>query len=242
MQRAGGERRKNTFEQIVASSLLCLSDHLQEVLHLLDLQILIRDGRICVLRPHHAETEIRRQLQGVHAASVVTHDENGLVVVEGDVRQLGALHDLLLTDALVAVDREVIDMHHSAGGCRRPIGRDGGEGRGRIGSPGDVADCLPQVKRHDGQFHLVIPHFHGPVRGRREEDPRVERVPAHGVHRHGVAFVGLQVLAAEGLRALVDPAFLGAHKEEVLAVPIEVEAETTGQPSEGSLIILPAAG
>mmetsp|Transcript_1390 Transcript_1390/g.2919 ORF Transcript_1390/g.2919 Transcript_1390/m.2919 type:complete len:531 (-) Transcript_1390:3-1595(-) len=53
-----------------------------------------------------------------------------------------------------------------------------------------------------------------------------------------MAFVVLQILPAECLRAFVDAPLLRAHKEKVLAVPAEVEAETAGEAGEGGFVLL----
>lgn len=49
-------------------------------------------------------------------------------------------------------------------------------------------------------------------------------------------FVRLKILPTVCLGALVDLPFLGAHEEEVLAVPIEVETAAPRQPRERRLL------
>mmetsp|Transcript_65673 Transcript_65673/g.170914 ORF Transcript_65673/g.170914 Transcript_65673/m.170914 type:complete len:254 (+) Transcript_65673:547-1308(+) len=88
----------------------------------------------------------------------------------------------------------------------------------------------------------MVPHLYSPVSRRRDENLFVLRIPTHGVHCHGVALIRLQVLAAESLGALVDPSLLGADQEQVLALPVEVEAEAASQAGEGSLVVLAAPG
>mmetsp|Transcript_46698 Transcript_46698/g.137938 ORF Transcript_46698/g.137938 Transcript_46698/m.137938 type:complete len:807 (-) Transcript_46698:51-2471(-) len=226
------------------SGLLGLRDHLEQVLHLRDLELFVglAGGLLVTLLAHDAYAQVRRQLERVDAAAVVSHNDDRLHGVERNVRELGALDHLLLADPLVAVDGEVVDVDDPAGWRRRSVGGDGREGRGGVGRPGDVADGLSQVEGHDGRAVGVVPHLDGPVRGRREEDLGMEGVPPDGVDSHGVPLVRLQVLAAERLGALVDAALLGAHQEEVLALRVEVEAEAAREPTERRLVVLSRAG
>ena len=65
----------------------------------------------------------------------------------------------------------------------------------------------------------------------------VEGVPAHRVDGHVVALVGLEVGRVVRLGALVDAPLLGAHEEEVLGQPREVEAAASRQAAERGVVV-----
>jgi hypothetical protein len=54
--------------------------------------------------------EIGRELEGVDATSVVAHDEDGILLVEANMSELGTLHNFLFTEWLVFILREIEHM------------------------------------------------------------------------------------------------------------------------------------
>mmetsp|Transcript_1390 Transcript_1390/g.2920 ORF Transcript_1390/g.2920 Transcript_1390/m.2920 type:complete len:246 (-) Transcript_1390:1647-2384(-) len=147
--------------------LLRLRNHLEEMLHLVDLQVLVRLVRVRLLCAFDALPQVRRKLQRVDAAPVVADDEDGLDGIESDMRELGAFDHLLLADALLAVHGKVVDVNDAAHWSRRTIRGNGGKRRRRVRRPSDVTDGLAQIEGHDRQPDRVVPHFHGPVGRRR---------------------------------------------------------------------------
>eukprot|EP00438_Fugacium_kawagutii_P012817 Skav200470 [mRNA] locus=scaffold5182:63697:69905:+ [translate_table: standard] len=143
--------------------------------------------------------------------------------------QFRALHYFLRTNVVVAVQRQVIDMHHAEHRSSSSIGCDGRKGGGTIGRPCNVTYGLGEIKGQNGEAVLVVPQLHRPISGRGDEDLLMERVPTNAVHRHGVTLVGFQVLPAKCLGTLVDSTFLRSHQEEMamVAMGVEVEAQTT---------------
>lgn len=63
-------------------------------------------------------------------------------------------------------------------------------------------------------------------------------VPVYGEDSQRVALVSLQVLASVALGTLVDVAFFCADQEHVLDLRVEVETESTGEPTEHTLVLL----
>lgn len=113
---------------------------------------------------------------------------------------------------------------------------DSSKDRGGVRCPGHVPDSVAQVEGGHRVRQVVVPDLHRPVRRTRNEHTGMERVPLEGVHGHVVALVGLQILATVGLGALVDLAFLRAHDEQVLVVPVEVEAAASRQSGQVHLL------
>lgn len=56
-------------------------------------------------------SKVRRQLQRVDATTIVADNNNGVSLVEADVRKLRLLHHLLFTERLVLVLGEVKDVN-----------------------------------------------------------------------------------------------------------------------------------
>mmetsp|Transcript_31696 Transcript_31696/g.62872 ORF Transcript_31696/g.62872 Transcript_31696/m.62872 type:complete len:260 (-) Transcript_31696:1319-2098(-) len=201
-------------------------------LHLLHLEFVnaLLDDALCVDRKVKLP-EVGRELETVDAAAVVSDNDHEVTLVEADVRELGALHDLLLAERLVLVLGEVEHVHLSVGG-------DGGEDGGAVGRPAHVADGVAEVERHDGVAEGVIPDLHGPVGGAGDEDTLVEGVPLDAVHGHVVSLVGSLVLAGVGLGAGVDVSLLGSDDEKVLLrlSLVKVEAAAAGEAGQRRLL------
>ena len=69
----------------------------------------------------------------------------------------------------------------------------------------------------------MIPYLDGPVSTAAGKDPGVEVVPPDRVDCHVMSLVGVQVLGAVVLAALVDLTLLRSHKEQVVRELVEIK-------------------
>ena len=139
--------------------------------------------------------------------------------------QLRPLNHLLLAQGLMLVLRQIEDVHFSIAG-------DGCEDRGGVRRPSNVPDGVPEVEGQDRVREVVVPDLHRPVGRAGNEHSRMERIPFDGIHRHVMALVGLQILSAVRLGALVDLPLLRTDDEQMLVVLVEVEAAAARSPTE----------
>eukprot|EP00038_Savillea_parva_P008025 m.174146 g.174146 ORF g.174146 m.174146 type:complete len:413 (+) comp13793_c0_seq1:259-1497(+) len=162
--------------------------------------------------------KVWRQLEGGHVTSVVPNDQDGVVLVERDVRQLAAsLDDLRDVHGLRLGHGEVKDV-------QEPVGRDGCKLSRGVRCPGDIANRRTEIKLKEAEWVVMVPHLDRPVRRARDKHARVERVPLETVHCHGVCFVHGEKLGIVGLGALHDASLFGTHQVQVLLCRVEGKA------------------
>ena len=76
-------------------------------------------------------------------------------------------------------------------------------------------------------LEVDVPDLHRPVRRAADEYLRMKMIPTNGVDGHVMRLERLQELIGVGLRALVNFPLLGTDDEEIILMPVEVEASST---------------
>ena len=108
----------------------------QELFHLIDLELnLVVRKDFAILAPRLVNlAQIGGKFEAVDSAAVISHNDDGVIVVEANVRQLGPLDHLLLAQRLVLVFGQIKYVHLGGGRVKKVRGgRRGNKSSGTIG-------------------------------------------------------------------------------------------------------------
>jgi hypothetical protein len=153
----------------------------EQFLHLVDLELdLVVRENLTIFSPGLVNfAEVGRELEAVDTSTVISNDDDGLIVVEANMCELGSLNHLLLAKWLVLVLCQVKDVNlnrerERGGGsddCKRDVlaaksqmkenkwpadksthlavTGDCSENSRRIRRPSDITDSISEIKREN---------------------------------------------------------------------------------------------
>ena len=141
------------------------------------------------------------------------------------MESLGTLGGGLIADVGVFVLVQVIHVKFTLRGNSCKYSR-------RIWCPLNVSNLRLKIESNNWSFHVLDPHFDGPISTARQEGVWMISVPLNSVDSKIMIFVGLKVLARVSLRAEMDLTFFSSDKEQMVRVSIKVEAHTSSEAVE----------